>query len=105
MTHRGRVSHGTAWRRPAGRDTTAFHEDVVKKSYPTNGRESTEVSPPNQPEKLAYSIPEAAAALGIGVSLLKEMLYCSRIRSVKIGKRRVIPRRELERFLEESSNG
>lgn len=50
-------------------------------------------------DKLAYSIAEAAYALGISASVLKQELYEGRIYSVKFGTRRVVPRWALEQRL------
>ena len=51
--------------------------------------------------KLGYSVKEAAQAIGIGVSKLKEEMYQGRIRYIKIGSRVVIPRWALEERLRE----
>ena len=50
-------------------------------------------------DKLGYSVKEAAKAIGIGVSKLKEEMYQGRIRYIKIGTRVVIPRWSLEERL------
>ena len=50
-------------------------------------------------DKLGYRITEAAKAIGIGVSKLKEEMYQGRIRYIKIGTRVVIPRWSLEERL------
>ena len=50
-------------------------------------------------DKLAYSIKEAAEALTISASLVKEEMYRGRIKYVKIGTRTVIPRWALEERL------
>ena len=49
--------------------------------------------------KLGYSVKEAAKAIGIGVSKLKEEMYQGRIRYIKIGTRVVIPHWSLEERL------
>ena len=49
--------------------------------------------------KLGYRIPEAAKAICISVSKLKEEMYQGRIRYIKIGRRVVIPRWALEERL------
>ena len=43
-------------------------------------------------DKLGYRVTEAAKAIGIGVSKLKEEMYQGRIKYIKIGTRVVIPR-------------
>lgn len=49
--------------------------------------------------KLSYSIPEAAQALGIGRSKVYEYLGDGSIESFYLGKRRLIHREDLEKFL------
>lgn len=48
--------------------------------------------PDDEIERLGYSPAEAARVLGIGRSHLYELLAQGRIRSVKLGARRIIPR-------------
>ena len=50
-------------------------------------------------EKLAYSVKEAAEALSISATTLKEEIYQGRITAVKFGRRTVIPRWALEERL------
>jgi len=50
-------------------------------------------------ERLAVRVEEAAEILGIGRSMLFLLLKEGRLKSVKIGKRRLIPLLELEAFL------
>jgi excisionase family DNA binding protein len=54
----------------------------------------------SQMEKLLYGVPEAAELTGIGRSKLYEELAAGRIRSVKIGSRRLIPKEALTEFVE-----
>lgn len=51
-------------------------------------------------EKLAYSVNESAEVLGIGRTLLFELIREGRIPSVKLGHRRLIPRSDLEEFVQ-----
>jgi excisionase family DNA binding protein len=51
-------------------------------------------------DRLALSIPDAAKAVGISRSKLYELLDGKQLRSLKIGGRRLIMRRDLESFLE-----
>ena len=48
---------------------------------------------------LAYSITEAADQLGICSRLMRELVREKRVRSVRIGRRVIIPASELERLL------
>lgn len=52
-------------------------------------------------ERVAYSPAEAAAALGIDRSTIYEWLNAQRLRSVKIGGRRLIAADELRRLVTE----
>jgi excisionase family DNA binding protein len=45
---------------------------------------------PDAPDRL-LSVDEAAALLGIGRSMLYELVAAQRIRSIKVGRRRLIP--------------
>lgn len=51
------------------------------------------------PTKLAYSIVEFAAALGISRPTVYSMIHEGQIRTVLIGRRRLIPASEIERVL------
>lgn len=50
-------------------------------------------------QKLAYGIDEAVKASGLGRSFLYEQIASGELKSVKIGKRRLILHDELVRFL------
>ena len=52
------------------------------------------------PFKLAYRIPEACAAVGLGRSKLYELINDGTIRTSLVGGRRVVPVQELERLIE-----
>ncbi len=54
----------------------------------------------NMAAKLAYSIPEAAAAVSIGRSKIYALIAEGRLETRKIGKRTVIPAASLIRLLE-----
>ena len=49
-------------------------------------------------ERLLWSKREAAAALGISVRTLEMLIALQELRSVRVGRRRMIPAIELERF-------
>jgi len=49
---------------------------------------------------LAYSIKDAAAALGIGRTTLYALIKCGEIAPIKIGTRTLVPHVALEQFLE-----
>ena len=50
-------------------------------------------------ERIAYSIKEAADALGVSEWMVREGVRTGQIGSVRIGRRILIPRRELERLV------
>jgi excisionase family DNA binding protein len=52
------------------------------------------------PSKLAYRIPEACAAIGLGRSKLYELINDGTIKTSLVGGRRVVPVQELERLIE-----
>lgn len=57
---------------------------------------------PSAPERL-LSIDEAARALGIGRTALYSELAAGRVRSVKIGRRRLVPASAVIEFIAERS--
>jgi len=50
-------------------------------------------------EKLAFSMRETSAALGLSPGKIRLMLESGELRSVHAGRRRLVPRQELEKFL------
>jgi excisionase family DNA binding protein len=50
-------------------------------------------------EALAVSIPEAARRLGVSARTVATLVARNELRSLRIGRRRVIPTRVLEEFL------
>lgn len=50
-------------------------------------------------DKLTYSIPEVAELLGISKSYAYEMVKLKKIPTLKIGKRRVVPKEILEYWI------
>lgn len=53
---------------------------------------------------LAVGIPEAARRLGLSPRTVASLIARREIRSQKVGRRRIIPLVELERFLEQGSH-
>ncbi len=49
--------------------------------------------------KKAYSVAEAAEELGVSQWLVREAIRRGEIRSIRIGKRIIIPAAEIDRFL------
>jgi excisionase family DNA binding protein len=49
--------------------------------------------------RLAFGVQEAADALGVSRELVKHMIRTGELPSVKLGRRRLISRKALERFL------
>lgn len=63
--------------------------------------------PPPSPElaRVAYSIPETAAKLGIGRTLAYRLIEEGQLRSVKLGKRHIVTAKELDDFLNRKQGG
>ena len=55
----------------------------------------------NQENKLVYSVIEMAGLLGIGRSTAYELVRSGKVPSLRLGRRIVIPKLELSRFLAE----
>jgi excisionase family DNA binding protein len=51
------------------------------------------------PVKLLLTVPQAAAALGLGRSVIYELLLAGELSGIKIGRARRIPVRSLEVFI------
>lgn len=54
---------------------------------------------PAWPDKLAYSVHEAAATLGLSASSIWKWISLGQLRAVRVGGRTLIPADELERIL------
>ncbi|TAM44315.1 MAG: DNA-binding protein [Acidobacteria bacterium] len=54
-------------------------------------------------QRYAYTVREAAAALGLGHTLTGDLVRAGRIRAVHVGKRILIPRWAIEEFLKENA--
>lgn len=52
--------------------------------------------------KLTLSVEEAAKVLGIGRNLCYDKVKTGEIPAIRIGKRLLVPKKALEKFLEES---
>ena len=52
------------------------------------------------PDRLTFSIEEAARALGVGRSLIFTLLKEGQLKSIRVGRRRLIPSGELQAFLD-----
>ncbi|MFD6951223.1 excisionase [Nocardiopsis sp. TSRI0078] len=50
-------------------------------------------------EKLAYSVEEAAQALSLGRTTVKKLIAAGQLTSVRVGRRRLIPRSTLETYI------
>ena len=51
-------------------------------------------------DRLAYSIEDGAAQLGIGRTLMFDLVRRGSVPSIKVGKRRLIPARALSEWVE-----
>jgi excisionase family DNA binding protein len=54
---------------------------------------------PSPPERLAYSVDEAAQITGLSRDLLYDQMRTGRLAYLKVGRRRIITRQHLEAFL------
>lgn len=52
------------------------------------------------PDRLTYSIEQAARALGVGRSLVFTLLKEGQLKSIRVGKRRLVLATELQAFLD-----
>lgn len=67
------------------------------KDNPTTKKCPSPVGP--APLALALNVEEAAAALGIGRTMVFYLLRDGKLRAIKIGKRTLIPVKEIEAFI------
>lgn len=51
-------------------------------------------------EKIAYSVSEAARALGLSLNTTYELIRQNRLPALRLGKRLLIPRAELEKLMQ-----
>jgi excisionase family DNA binding protein len=63
------------------------------------GPHASEQSPDLPVDRLAYSIKEAAEATGLSRDLLYDEMRAGRLAYLKIGRRRIITRQQLQSFL------
>lgn len=61
--------------------------------------------PPSVVDPLAYSVEDAARALGIGRSLAFQLIRDEQLVAVKINRRTVVPVKECEAFLARKAGG
>jgi excisionase family DNA binding protein len=54
---------------------------------------------PAHADRLAYSVPEAARALGLYRDVIYNEIRAGRLESLKVGRRRIITRTHIEEFL------
>jgi excisionase family DNA binding protein len=75
-----------------GADTPACQADTAAEL-------DSDSSSPHHDEKLAYSVAEAARALSLSNSLIYDQLRTGRLGSMKVGRRRIITREQIDKFL------
>ena len=61
--------------------------------------ELTNAKQQEKEESLVLTVPEAARKLRIGVGRCYELTHCGRLRSIRVGKRILIPRAAILEFL------
>lgn len=52
-------------------------------------------------DKIGHSIEEAADMLGIGRTVMCDLIRLNRLRTVKIGRRRIVPTESLRTYMRE----
>ena len=62
-------------------------------------RRTSEPQPDPAPERLAYSVDEAARLTGLSRDLLYDQMRIGNLAYLKVGRRRLITRQHLEQFL------
>ncbi len=50
--------------------------------------------------RLAYTIPDACEQLGVGRSMLYELIGAGEVRTIKVGTRTLVPESELSAFIQ-----
>lgn len=73
---------------------------AVPGSLPVPGDAAPQPSKVPIGERLALSVEEAGASLGVSRDLAYDLVACGTIPSVRLGRRLVVPRRALELALE-----
>lgn len=58
----------------------------------------------NESEIQAFSILDAAKCIGVGRSTIYELIAAGKLKKFNIGKRVLIAKKEIERFIHEASN-
>lgn len=59
---------------------------------------------PIKPQKLTYSVAEAAEALGVGKSKMYQIIKIKGFPVIMVGNRRLIPIKALERWIDEQAH-
>ena len=62
------------------------------------------IEPDEPASRLAYSVQEVAQALGISRDMVNDLLRTGQLGSIKVGRRRLISRKHLERLLESGAD-
>ena len=64
----------------------------------------TDITGDRPVERLAYSVDEAAAIIGLSRDLLYDQMRTGKLAYLKIGQRRIITRQHLEAFLSRNAS-
>lgn len=64
---------------------------------PGHSTESGKMAPP--PNRLLYPVPEVAILLGVEQRLIWKLVETGDLRSVKLGRRRLVPKDAIHQFL------
>jgi excisionase family DNA binding protein len=82
---------------PGGRAVDNYDGDGERAMSRPGGTDP--VDGPEWPSKLVYSVAETAALLSVGRTTVYELISTGSLRTIKIGTRRLVARRDLEDFV------
>jgi excisionase family DNA binding protein len=85
-----------------GLSLAGYLVESERRGFQATPRQFPRLAPPE--DRLVYTVPEAAALLGISRAFAYEAVKRGDIPSMRIGRRILVPKAALERFLAESGN-
>jgi excisionase family DNA binding protein len=72
-------------------------------AFPLATEPSHHIPPPNDPEQIAYSVGRTAEVMDLSADVIYDLIRTGQLRSVKVGRRRLIARSELVRLITEGA--
>jgi len=76
-----------------------MHPTVSLETYPSQEQEQNMIEPIGIGRPVAVSVEEAAALLGIGRTLAYQLVLTHELRSIKVGRRRLVIRASIEEYV------